>query len=87
MRSGDTALYAPREALAGYHVSSDRITTQILYGEESRAGAIVREARSGNCGAIALGRRGLSRIEEFFMGRVTSKVAYMAKGLALWIVN
>ncbi|MGM0428097.1 MAG: universal stress protein [Thermodesulfobacteriota bacterium] len=76
-----------REALAGYHVPSDRITTQILYGEESRAGTIVREARSGNYGAIALGRRGLSRIEEFFMGRVTSKVAHMAKGLALWVVN
>lgn len=76
-----------KEALAGYDVSSDRITTQILYGEESRAGAIVREARSGGYGTIALGRRGLSRIEEFFMGRVTNKVAHMAKGLALWIVN
>ena len=42
---------------------------------------------TGNYGAIALGRRGLSRMEEFFMGRVTNRVAHMAKGLALWIVN
>jgi nucleotide-binding universal stress UspA family protein len=76
-----------KETLAGYHVSSGRITTDILYGEESRAGAILREAKSGDYGTIALGRRGLSRIEEFFMGRVTNKVAHMAKGLALWIVN
>ena len=76
-----------KQTLTGYNLSSDKIKTDILYGEESRAGAIVREARSGNYGAIVLGRRGLSRIEEFFMGRVTNKVAYMAKGLALWVVN
>jgi nucleotide-binding universal stress UspA family protein len=76
-----------KEALSGYNVSSDKISTKILYGEESRAAAIVREAKSGDYGTIALGRRGLSRIEEFFMGRVTNKVAHMAKGLALWIVN
>ena len=73
--------------LADYGFPPDSIETKILYGEESRAGAIVRESRSGNYGTIVLGRRGISKIEEFFMGRVTNKVAYMAKGLALWVVN
>ncbi|MBW1783578.1 MAG: universal stress protein [Deltaproteobacteria bacterium] len=78
---------AAKGIFTDYGFSLDNIETEILYGEESRSGAIVREARSGDYGTIAMGRRGLSKVEEFFMGRVTNKVAYMARGLALWIVN
>ena len=78
---------AAKGVLADYGFAADSIGTRILYGEESRAGAIVREARSGNYGTIVLGRRGISKIEKFFMGRVTNKVAYMAEGLALWVIN
>ena len=66
---------------------SSQVTTQIITGEESRAEAIVREAREGGYGTIVVGRRGLSEVEEFSMGRVSNKVVYLAKGLAVWIVN
>jgi len=33
-----------------------------------------------------MGRRGLSKVREFLMGRVTSKVLSRAEGFAVWIV-
>jgi len=35
---------------------------------------------------IVMGRRGLSKVHEFLMGRVTNKVLSRAEGLAVWIV-
>ncbi|MCF8142378.1 MAG: universal stress protein [Deltaproteobacteria bacterium] len=78
---------AAKAVFAEYGFPIENVETEILFGEESRSGALVREARSGNYGTIAMGRRGLSKVEEFFIGRVTNKVAYQAKGLTLWIVN
>jgi hypothetical protein len=36
---------------------------------------------------IVVGRRGLSRVEEFFMGRVSDKVLQLAKEMAVWVVT
>ena len=66
---------------------SSQVTSKIITGEESRAGAIVRQARRGGYGTIVVGRRGLSEVEEFSMGRVCNKVVYLAKGLAVWVIN
>jgi len=66
---------------------SSQVTSKIITGEESRAGAIVRQARQGGYGTIVVGRRGLSEVEEFSMGRVCNKVVYLAKGLAVWVIN
>ena len=64
-----------------------QISTKIITGKESRAGAIVEIARKEGYGTIVMGRRGHSERKEFSMGRVTNKVVYMAKGLAVWVVN
>ena len=68
-------------------LKSGQVTSKIITGEESRAEAIVREAREGGYGTIVAGRRGISKVEEFSIGRVSNKVVYLAKGLAVWIVN
>ncbi|MHC4842819.1 MAG: hypothetical protein ACYTEE_03370 [Planctomycetota bacterium] len=34
-----------------------------------------------------MGRRGLSRVEDFFMGRVSKKVLQLAKWTAVWVVS
>jgi nucleotide-binding universal stress UspA family protein len=66
---------------------SDRVGTKMVPGEEGRAGAIIREARQGGYGTIIVGRRGWSELSEFFMGTVSNKVVYLARGLAVWVVN
>jgi nucleotide-binding universal stress UspA family protein len=53
----------------------------------SRAEAIVKEAREGDYGTIVLGRRGLSKVQEFLLGRVSNKVINIIRRRALWIVT
>jgi nucleotide-binding universal stress UspA family protein len=65
----------------------DGITTQIITGVRSRAAAIVDEAKKLDVGTIIMGRRGLSRTQDFFMGRVTNKVVYLAREKSVWIVS
>jgi nucleotide-binding universal stress UspA family protein len=67
--------------------SQDRITTKLISGVGSRAGAIVEEAKRGGYGTIVMGRRGISKVEEFFMGRVSNKVINLARNLAVWVVS
>lgn len=65
----------------------DRISSKIRSGVASRAEAIVEEARKSGCGTIIVGRRGMSRVREFFMGRVSKKVLQLAKWNAVWVVS
>jgi len=68
-------------------LSRSQITTRLAKGVRSRAGAIIEEALKGGYGTIIVGRRGLSYVEEFSMGRVSNKIIHMAKELAVWVVS
>ena len=68
-------------------LDSEKIYGKILTEKPSRAGCIIAEAKAGGFGTIVVGRRGLSAVEEFFIGRVSRKVLHMAKKMAVWIVN
>ncbi|MDY6825300.1 MAG: universal stress protein [Thermodesulfobacteriota bacterium] len=75
-----------RESLVAAGIDADRISEKIATGAGSRAEAIVEEARSGGFGTIAVGRRGVSRVEDFFMGRVCNKVIHIGQEFTVWIV-
>jgi nucleotide-binding universal stress UspA family protein len=64
-----------------------QITTRLATGVLSRAGAIIEEALKGGYGTVFVGRRGISYVEEFTMGRVSNKIIHMAKELAVWVVS
>jgi len=64
-----------------------QISTKIVTGVTSRAGSVVEEARKGEFGTIVIGRKGLSKVQQFIMGRVSSKVLQMARDMAVWVVN
>jgi nucleotide-binding universal stress UspA family protein len=64
-----------------------QVKTRIITGAGSRAETIVKTAREGGYGTVVVGRRGLSRVTEFFMGRVGNKVVQLAKGQAVWVVS
>ncbi|NIR16328.1 MAG: universal stress protein, partial [Desulfobacterales bacterium] len=61
----------------------NQITARTATGVLSRAGAIIQYALKGGYGTIVVGRRGLSEVEEFPMGRVSNKVIHMARELAV----
>jgi len=67
-------------------VAPDKIRIECRFGSYSRAGEILATARKGNYGTVIMGRRGISAVREFIMGRVTTKVLNGAEGLAVWIV-
>ena len=65
----------------------NQITARTATGVLSRAGAIIQYALKGEYGTIVVGRRGLSEVEEFPMGRVSNKIIHMSKELAVWVVS
>jgi len=65
----------------------EKVDLRMVSDVPSRAVALVEEARAGGCGGIVTGRRGLSRIQEFFMGRVSNKVLQLARDMAVWVVS
>lgn len=68
-------------------MSSAQIGRKIKKGVSTRGGAIVDEAERGDYGTIVVGRRGLSRVQEFFMGRVSNKVVHLARDKTVWVVS
>jgi nucleotide-binding universal stress UspA family protein len=67
-------------------VEAKGISSKYTLQSQSRAGDILKEAKEGEVGTIVMGRRGLSRVHEFPLGRVTTKVLNRADLFALWIV-
>jgi len=76
-----------RTRLISAGFNPNQITTKLSEGASSRAGAIVEEAREGAYGTIVVGRRGLSKVYEFLMGRVSSKVIQLGGDYAVWVVG
>jgi nucleotide-binding universal stress UspA family protein len=73
--------------LERHGADTSRIKTKIVPGIYSRAAAIFGEALEERCGAIVVGRRGLSRVEEISMGRVSTMVLQLAQEMAVWVVH
>ena len=73
-----------RLADAGF--SPESISNAVVDLRTSRAATLSITAQKKNCGTIVIGRRGLSMIRDFMIGRVTMKVLHRAHELAVWVV-
>jgi nucleotide-binding universal stress UspA family protein len=51
------------------------------------ARAVLSEADKGDCGTIILGRRGISKTQEFFLGSVSGKIIQQAGQKTVWVVS
>jgi nucleotide-binding universal stress UspA family protein len=67
--------------------SEEHISSEILTYQKSRAAAIAKTASDGVYRTIVLGRRGLTSVREFNIGRVSRKILHFAFQPALWIVD
>ena len=65
----------------------NQIDLKTVTGAHSRAAVIITEALKGGYGTIVVGRRGLTNVEEFIMGRVSNKVIHMAREMAVWVIS
>jgi nucleotide-binding universal stress UspA family protein len=75
-----------KEMLVKAGVSESQISEKVVDGSRSAASDILEEARNNEYGTIVMGRRGISGVQEFFMGSVSSKVLQSSTGMATWIV-
>ncbi|RJP80034.1 MAG: universal stress protein [Desulfobacteraceae bacterium] len=65
----------------------NQITCEVIRNKVSRASGIIEKAMEDNYGTIVIGRRGLTIIKEFFLGRVGKKIFQLAGDLTVWIVR
>ncbi|WDP88562.1 MAG: universal stress protein [Desulfobacter sp.] len=77
--------YASKVLLdAGFR--DNRITRRVIKGGKSRAGAIVETALADDCDTIVLGRKGMSTVSDFNIGRVPWKVVHGARKMTVWMI-
>lgn len=76
-----------RALLVRAGIDSGRIGKRVSSCSGNCGNAIMEEAETGRYDTIVVGRRGLSKVEEFTMGRVSTKVIHMAKEQTVWVVN
>ena len=67
-------------------VPEDRVEIKVVREANSRAGALVDVARETGCDTLVFGRKGLSLVENFDLGRIPRKVIYGSRKLTVWIV-
>ncbi|MGO9312962.1 MAG: universal stress protein [Syntrophobacteraceae bacterium] len=76
-----------RAALVSSGVDTGRIHQKIISGASNAAQAIIDEAEKGGYDTIVVGRRGLSKVGQLIMGRVSNRVIHMAKDRTVWVVS
>lgn len=62
---------------------------ETCFGVESDeiAQVILRQAHALGCSTIVMGRRGLGRVKEFFLGSVSKSVVAHARATTVWVVD
>ncbi|WP_456433488.1 universal stress protein [Thermosulfuriphilus sp.] len=68
-------------------VSREKVVVKVLPTTGSVARIILDEQNRGQFGTVVVGRRGVSKAEEFLFGSVSNKVVHYAKGCAVWVVE
>jgi nucleotide-binding universal stress UspA family protein len=76
-----------KRILTGAGLPEEQISVRIVDGSRSPADDILKQAREGGYGTIALGRRGVSGIQAFLFGSVTRKILQQGSGLTVWVVQ
>ena len=76
-----------KRRLIDYGFKSDQVTSKVIAGVPSPARAIVQEAEQAEYSPIVIGRRGLTKLQEFFIGSVSNQVIQLGVEQAVWLVT
>jgi len=83
----ETVFDEAKRRLINCGFKSDHVTTKVITGVLSPPRTIVQEAEQGGYSPIVIGRRGLSKLEELFMGSVSNQVIQLGTEQAVWVVT
>ncbi len=69
-------------------MSSHAVRSKITRTEgASIAAEIMKMQQEEKCGTVVVGRRGVSKAEEFLFGSISNKVVHYARNCTVWIVE
>lgn len=68
-------------------ISSARISVKVISGMATRGGTLYAQALHGDFGTIVVGRRGVSNVRDFPIGRVPMKLVQLINEQAVWVVS
>jgi nucleotide-binding universal stress UspA family protein len=67
--------------------SDEQISGEVKFSTAGVANDLVHEARKGSYDALLVGRRGLGKIQAFFMGSITKSVLEKCFDIPIWVVD
>lgn len=85
--TADGILEKARQHLLDRHIEAERIETRVRKRHSGLAKDIINQIESGHFDALVVGRRGLTRTQELFMGSVSNQLVQHAAGAPLWIID
>jgi nucleotide-binding universal stress UspA family protein len=68
-------------------IPEQMIRTDIRKKKEGVARDILREIAEGGYGTVVVGRRGISRTQQFLFGSVSNKIVHNARGCTVMVVD
>lgn len=68
-------------------VSPERVDVKVVAGVATRGGTLYAQAQQGDYGTIVVGRRGVSHVKTFSIGRVPMKLVQLIKDQTVWVVG
>ena len=86
-KAAQEVLDAARQRLLDHGLMEEHIELKAMPRASDTARDILFEAEHGIYDALVMGRRGLSKAQELFLGSVTNKVVQHAERLPIWVVG
>jgi nucleotide-binding universal stress UspA family protein len=68
-------------------ISYERISVKVISGMATRGGTLYAQALHGGFGTIVVGRRGVSNVKTFPIGRVPMKLVQLISEQTVWVVS
>ena len=68
-------------------IPEDQISQSVQLSKIGVAQDIIQQARKGNYDALMIGRRGIGKLEELFMGSVSATILEKCHDLPTWIID
>lgn len=81
------AMRDAEKKLARAGMKPEQLSTEVCLSQTTVADDILRKAREGLFDALVIGRRGLGKLEEMFLGSISETVLDKCHDLPVWIVD
>nr|WP_320016706.1 universal stress protein [uncultured Desulfobacter sp.] len=80
------AMAEAKQTLTQAGIPEDRIEACLIQGAQSRAGALLDTARAAKCDTIVMGRKGMSDVDNFDLGRIPRKIIFASRKFTIWLI-